>query len=241
MGRVIVAGAGRMTVPIAGILASDLAVGTVVKLMEGSTAVEYLVVNQGIPSNSSLYDASCDGTWLLRKDIHSERVWDSDEVSRYANSSINAWLNGDYFNSLGTVEQTTIKQVKIPYRTGGAGGHDDNTGANGLPCKVFLLGGYELGWTTSDSEYFPVDGAKLSYFESGTSTSANSKRIANYNGSAIRWWLRSPHTNSTVLVWLVGDGGANLNTKSSHAYGIRPALILPSTAKFDATTMLLKG
>ena len=71
--------------------------------------------------------------------------------------------------------------------------------------------------------------------------SANSKRIANYNGSAIRWWLRSPHTNSTVLVWFVGDGGANLNTKSSHAYGIRPALILPYTAKFDAATMLLKG
>lgn len=241
MGHVTVVGGCRAKAPAPGVLASSLAVGSTVKLMEGGTAVEYLVVNQGIPSNSSLYDASCDGTWLLRKDIHSERVWDSDEVSRYANSSINAWLNGDYFNSLGTVEQTTIKQVKIPYRTGGAGGHDDNTGANGLPCKVFLLGGYELGWTTSDSEYFPVDGAKLSYFESGTSTSANSKRIANYNGSAIRWWLRSPHTNSTVLVWFVGDGGANINTKSSHAYGIRPALILPSTAKFDATTMLLKG
>lgn len=177
----------------------------------------------------------------MRKDIHSERVWDSDEVSRYAKSSINAWLNGDYFNSLGVIEQATIKQVKIPYHTGGAGGYSDNTGANGLPCKVFLLGGYELGWTTSDSEYFPVDGAKLSYFESGTSTSANSKRIANYNGSATRWWLRSPHTNSTVLVWVVGDGGANFNTKSSHAYGIRPVLVLPGNALFDETTKLLKG
>lgn len=230
-----------LTAPTTVIQAGTLTVGSVVKLMEGGTAVDYLVVNQGIPENSSLYDSSCDGTWLLRKDIHSERVWDSDEVSRYANSSINAWLNGDYFNSLGVIEQATIKQVKIPYHTGGAGGHDDNTGANGLPCKVFLLGGYELGWTTSDREYFPVDGAKLSYFESGTSTSANSKRIANYNGSAIRWWLRSPHTNSTVLVWFVGDGGANLNTKPSHAYGIRPALIIPSTAKFDETTLQLKG
>lgn len=242
MGRVTVAGGNPgMKVPTTGIQAGTLAVGSTVKLMESGTAVEYLVVNQGIPSNSSLYDASCDGTWLLRKDIHSERVWDSDEVSRYANSSINFWLNGDYFNSLGTVEQTTIKQVKIPYCTGGAGGHSYNIGANGLSCKVFLLGGYEVGWTTSYSEYFPVDGAKLSYFESGIGTSANSKRIANYNGSATRWWLRSPHTNSTILVWFVDLDGTAGDTKSSSTHGIRPALILPSTAKFDATTMLLKG
>lgn len=230
-----------LTTPTTVIQAGTLTVGSVVKLMEGGTAVDYLVVNQGIPENSSLYDSSCNGTWLLRKDIHSNRVWDSDEVSRYANSSINAWLNGDYFNSLGTIEQAIIKQVKIPYRTGGAGGHDDNTGANGLPCKVFLLGGYELGWTTSDNEYFPQDGAKLDYFESGNGTSANNKRIANLNDSADRWWLRSPHTNSTGLVWFVTLTGINGRTKASNSYGIRPALIIPSTAKFDETTLQLKG
>lgn len=235
-----------LTAPTTVIQAGTLTVGSVVKLMEGGTAVEYIVVNQGKPS--ALYDDSCDGTWLLRKDIHSNRVWDSDEVSKYANSSINAWLNGDYFNSLGAIEQAIIKQVKIPYHTGGAGGHTDNTGANGLPCKVFLLGGYELGWTTSDtisdtidSSYLPVDGAKLSYFESGTGTSANNKRIANLNNSADRWRLRSPHTNSTTLVWFVTIGGGIGSTKASNSYGIRPALIIPSTAKFDETTLQLKG
>ena len=78
MGRVIVAGAGRMAIPSADVLASDLTIGSTVKLMEGGTAVDYLVVNQGIPSNSSLYDSSCNGTWLLRKDIHSERQWGDD-------------------------------------------------------------------------------------------------------------------------------------------------------------------
>ena len=71
MGRAIVAGGNpKMKAPVTGILAQDIAVGSTVKLMEGGTAVEYLVVNQGIPENSNLYDASCDGTWLLRKDIH---------------------------------------------------------------------------------------------------------------------------------------------------------------------------
>lgn len=39
------------------------------RLNEKGTPVDYLVVNQGIPEDSPLYDASCEGTWLLRKDI----------------------------------------------------------------------------------------------------------------------------------------------------------------------------
>lgn len=236
MGHVTVVGGARATKPSTGVLASDLAVGSTVKLMEGGTAVDYLVVNQGIPENSSLYDASCDGTWLLRKDIHSKRQWDSVNVNKYGSSSINTWLNGDYFSSLGTVEQATIKQVKIPYRNGGM----DQSGADGLLCKIFLLSGYEVGWTTRDNSDFPVDGAKLSYFESGTGTSANNKRIANLNGSATIWWPRSPDANTTS-VWIVDSGGSYNGDNANSSNGIRPALVLPSTAKFNTTTMLLKG
>ncbi len=240
MGHVTVVGGCRAKAPSTGILASSLAVGTTVKLMEGGTAVEYLVVNQGIPSNSSLYDASCDGTWLLRKDIHSERQWNTSDANKYETSAINTWLNGDFFNSLGTTEQAVVKQVKIPYRRGGSGG-SDQSGANGLSCKVFLLSGYEVGWTTSDSSYFPVDGAKLDYFESGPGTSADSKRIAKLNGSAAGWWLRSPSTNDTYYGWCVYSNGNFDYYVASYSYGIRPALVLPSNALFDETTMLLKG
>ena len=243
MGRAIVAGGNpKMQAPVTGILAQDMAVGSTVKLMEGGAAVEYLVVNQGIPSNSNLYDASCDGTWLLRKDIHNiTRVWDIADVNKYEISTTNTWLNGGYFSSLGTVEQATIKQVKIPYRKNGGSGGTDESGANGLSAKIFLLSGYEVGWTTSDSGYFPVDGAKLAYFESGTGTSANNKRIAYLNGSATRWWLRSPFTNNTNYVWSVySDGNYDLYN-ASNSYGIRPALVLPSNAVFDETTMILKG
>ena len=229
------------TAPVTGVLASSLAVGSTVKLMEGGTAVEYLVVNQGIPENSSLYDASCDGTWLLRKDIHSERQWNSSNVNKYESSAINTWLNGDFFNSLGSAEQAAIKQVKIPYRKNGGSGGTDQSGANGLLCKIFLLSGYEVGWTTSDNQYFPQDGAKLSYFESGTGTSAQNKRIANLNGSAAYWWLRSPATIDTIYGWLVLPSGGFSYSRPSNSDGIRPALILPSNAVFDETTMLLKG
>ena len=237
MGRVIMSGiAPTLKAPVNEIMAGDLAVGSTVKLMEGGAAVEYLVVNQGIPSNSSLYDASCDGTWLLRKDIHSERQWNSSNVNDYANSTINTWLNGDFFNSFGSVEQAAIKQVKIPYRAGYGSDGSDQSGANGLLCKIFLLGGYEVGFMTSDSSYVPVDGAKLDYFDA-----SSSKRIAYLNGLETVWWLRSPRTDGTRRAWCVQAIGILGGGDTSDSAGIRPALVLPSNALFDEATMILKG
>lgn len=225
------------TAPVTGVLASSLAVGSTVKLMEGGTAVEYLVVNQGIPENSNLYDASCDGTWLLRKDIHSNRQWNTSNVNKYESSAINTWLNGEFFNSLGSVEQAAIKQVKIPYRKNGGSGGTDESGANGLSCKVFLLSGPEVG--LAGKIYMPDNGAKLDYFNATTGT--DSKRIAYLNGSAADWLLRSPNTNDTYYVWNVGSNGGCDYYVASFSRGIRPALILPKTALFDETTLLLKG
>lgn len=242
MGRVIMSGiVPTLKAPVTGVLASSLAVGSTVKLMEGGTAVEYLVVNQGIPENSSLYDASCDGTWLLRKDCHSSRQWNTSDVNTYASSAINTWLNGDFFNSLGSVEQSAIKQVKIPYDVGN-NTNTVNSGVNGLSTKAFLLGGMETG--ANPTGRLPVDSAKLDYFESGTGTSANNKRIADFNGSVIKWWLRSPYGLSTDNLWYIsitGELGYWPEGVATSYNGIRPALVLPSNAVFDETTMILKG
>ena len=241
MGKCIYLRKGEVhTAPVVGIKAGDLPIGQIVKLMEGGVETDFIVVNQGIPENSSLYDASCNGTWLLRKDIKEERAWNSSNTNIYSSSVINAWLNGDYINSLGNIEQQTVRQVKIPYVNGTGSSGSVASGVNGLSVKVFLLGGYEGGWTSSDDRYFPQDSAKLSYFESGTGTSANNKRIANLNGSATYWWLRSPYTNGTNYVWLVYSGGNGGPGSASSSFGIRPALIIPSTSIFNPTTYLLK-
>ena len=212
---------------MANVLLSTKAVGSTVKLKVNGTAKEFIVVHQGKPS--SLYDDSCNGTWLLMKDIYENRVWQSGNINKYESSDIHTYLNNTFLNLFESNIRDVIKQVKIPYRKNGGSGGTDQSGANGLSAKIFLLSGYEVGWTTSDYSYFPVDGAKLSYFESGTGTSANNKRIANLNGSAASWWLRSPDTNDTFNVWVVySDGGCNYNGASLSS-GIRPALILPST------------
>lgn len=242
MGHCLIMRKGEVhTAPVTGVLASSLAVGSAVKLMEGGTAVEYLVVNQGIPENSSLYDASCDGTWLLMKDIYENRQWNSSNVNNLENSTIHSYLNGTFLNLFESNIRDAIKQVKLPYRKNGGSGGSDQSGANGLLCKIFLLSGYEVGWTTSDYSYFPVDGAKLSYFESGTGTSANNKRIANLNSSAADWWLRSPDTNYTNLVCGVSSNGSYNGSSAFNLGGVRPALVLPGNALFDGKTKLLMG
>lgn len=212
---------------MANVLLSTKAVGSTVKLKVNGTAKEFIVVHQGKPS--SLYDDSCNGTWLLMKDIYENRVWQSGNINKYESSDIHTYLNNTFLNLFESNIRDAIKQVKIPYRKNGGSGGTDQSGANGLSAKIFLLSGYEVGWTTSDYSYFPVDGAKLSYFESGTGTSANNKRIANLNGSAAFWWLRSPDAYYANLVWGVLSSGYYVSYNASSSIGIRPALILPST------------
>lgn len=209
---------------------STLEVGTLVKVNENGASVEYMIVQQGLPD--AMYDASCDGCWLLRKDIAENRKWDSTN-NDYQNSDIHAYLNGDWTSRYDAGILSQIKQVKIPYVSGTGSGGSVASGANGLSCKIFLLSGYELGWTTSNNPYFPRDGAKLSYFSSGTDSSANNKRIANYNGSATNWWLRSPDTYGTNGVWIVSSNGRCNRWSYSDTCGVRPAFILPSTALVD--------
>ena len=214
-----------------GIKAGDLEVEQEVLLNENGAPANYLVVHQGLPSD--LYDASCEGAWLLRKDIAENRVWDSGNSNVLESSDIQSYLNETWLNRYDTDIRNAIKQVKIPYRQNGGSGGTDRSGSNGLSCKIFLLSGREVGWDSADNEYFPNDGAKLDYFIDGTTSSANSRRVANLNGSATHWWLRSPGTDGTYGVWVVRSDGYNNYWNASNSYGVRPALILPYDFTFQ--------
>lgn len=200
------------------------AVGSIVKIKVNGAAKDFIIVHQGKPS--SVYDDSCNGTWLLIKDIYTTSAFSSNNNS-YKDSSIHSYLNGTFYNLIDSNIRAAIKQVKIPYQNGAGSVGDLATGSNGLSTKVFLLSGYEVGWTTSDNSSFPKDGVRLAYF--GNSSGGDSKRIA-YNGSsAAEWWLRSPHTGNTNGVWGVRSGGYSGAWYCGNFYDVRPAFILPST------------
>lgn len=208
----------------------SLAVGSIVKIKVDGSAKDFIVVHQGRPSG--IYDNSCNGTWLLMKDIYKNRQWDSSNTNDYANSTIHSYLNSTFLNLFESNIKSAIKQVKIPYRKGHGISKTITSGSNGLPAKIFLLSATE---TSFDFDYMPSgEGAELAYFKGCVDNGPDSRRVAYLNGSATGWWLRSPGCNVTSKrALIVGSRGNCGDGSCSYSDGIRPALIMPSTTLGD--------
>lgn len=195
---------------MANVKLSTKAVGSIVKIKVNGAAKDFIIVHQGLPS--SAYDASCNGVWVVMKDIYTTSTFGNN--NSYKDSSIHSYLNSTFYNLIDSQIRAVIKQVKIPYTNSGV-----QSGANGLSTKVFLLSGTEVGF--SGVSYMNTEGAKLSYFDSA------SKRVA-YNGSsAAVWWLRSPF--GSFSVWYVVSDGSGDYWSCNSTCGVRPAFVLPSS------------
>ena len=204
---------------------SSKAIGSTIKLKVNGSARNFIVVHQGKPS--SVYDDSCNGTWLLMQDIYENRAWHSSNTNDYANSTIHSYLNSTFLNLFESNIKNAIKQVKLPYRKGSGTSTTVTSGSNGLSAKIFLLSATE---TSFDFSYMPSgEGAELAYFKGCADNSSDSKRVAYLNGSAAYWWLRSPDCGNFGLALCVGSNGDWSYGNCSRSFGIRPALILPST------------
>ena len=204
---------------------SSKAIGSTIKLKVNGSAKDFIVVHQGKPS--SVYDDSCNGTWLLMKDIYESRQWHSSNTNDYANSTIHSYLNSTFLAMFDSNIQKAIKQVKLPYRKGSGTSTTVTSGSNGLSAKIFLLSATETSFSFSSMP--SGEGAELAYFKGCADNSSDSKRVAYLNGSATNWWLRSPYCSyflNALYVYSSGDWSSNV---CSCSYGIRPALILPST------------
>ena len=188
---------------------STKAIGSIVKIKESGTAVNFIVLKHGYPSDGN------GRTLLLRESLYDTRQWHTSNVNAYASSAIDAWLTGTYLNLIDADIRAQIAAVNIPYTIG-----NGNTTTTTLSRKVFLLSGTEVGLTHS---YMKTEGTALSFFNS------NAARIAYLNGTATYWWLRSPYTGSTTLAWRVSTDGTDNYHNCSGSLGSRPAFTLPSS------------
>ena len=204
---------------------SSKAIGSTIKLKVNGSAKDFIVVHQGKPS--SVYDDSCNGTWLLMKDIYENRQWHSSNTNDYANSTIHSYLNSTFLNLFESNIKNAIKQVKLPYRKGSGTSTTVTSGSNGLSAKIFLLSATETSFSFSSMP--SGEGAELAYFKGCADNSSDSKRVAYLNGSAANWWLRSPLCDGFNYALDVNSNGVWYYNFCSYSYGIRPALILPST------------
>ena len=204
---------------------SSKAIGSTIKLKVNGSARNFIVVHQGKPS--SVYDDSCNGTWLLMQDIYENRAWHSSNTNDYANSTIHSYLNSTFLNLFESNIKNAIKQVKLPYRKGSGTSTTVTSGSNGLSAKIFLLSATE---TSFDFSYMPSgEGAELAYFKGCADNSSDSKRVAYLNGAAALWGLRSPGCGGFGGALCVGSNGGWGGGGCSVSCGVRPALILPST------------
>lgn len=202
---------------------SDLPVGSLLKINESGVPQQYIIVNQGNP-DASIYDASCNGTWVLREEIYNNQVLDYGTGYDYSTFPINTYFNTTFKDLL----NVSPKLVKIPW----ADGHDPSvihTGGDGLSVYAFLLSGYEVGYTQQASTYIPIDGIKLSYFGYFTDESSYDGRVAYLNGTATEWWLRSRYLVGSNF-WYIQTNGQMGKKSTAFSLGIRPAMILNSTA-----------
>nr|DAF18388.1 MAG TPA: hypothetical protein [Caudoviricetes sp.] len=209
-----------------------LAVGSSVYFKVNNVRTEWLVVQQGNPS-TSIYDSSCDGTWLLMKNIYENRQWNNANINDYAGSTIHSYLNSTFLRLLEAGVRSAVKQVKIPYRKGRGASTTVTSGSNGLSAKIFLLSATEIGFKASSA---PIgEGAELAYFDS------QSKRVAERNGSAASWALRSPYCDGSTSVMFIHSSGRFNSIICYTSNGIRPCLILPKGTLLDDNNNVIGG
>lgn len=215
-----------------GIPIGTLDVGETVLMDIDGKETEFLIVNQGNP-DGSIYDASCDGTWLLAKNVLEEKEVQPLSNQYYSGSSIHEYLNGEFLARLDSRTQDAIADVKVPY-------HIDtetvSSGKDGLPTKIFVLSYSELNFGPR-----PATGAALSYFSEGASTILpNEHLIATLNGIAENWMVRD-HGRAAAHYCGIGANGSVANFENGDTVGIRPAMIMPFETRVTNTRHEIMG
>lgn len=236
----------------------DLVAGDSVYLNVAGVRTEFLIVNKGRPEGTyysdgtggQIYDDSCDGVWLLMKDVYENRAWATySTYNDYGKSTINTYLNGEFLAKFDSKIQNLIKQVKVPFFNGISQPNPTGGwayGENGLSTKVFLLGIREVGVRALDySNARDSIGVTLQYFLEGTGTDALERRKAYFNGAYNSWWTRVPYGPSAgddhdrTLVLAVSNTGSSVSYTITQSVGVRPAIIIPNDAKMDAEHNIL--
>lgn len=200
----------------------DLPSGSVIKIKVNGQYEEFVILRHSKPSED--YDASCDGTWLFMKNIYTLEEFGESQL--YASSYITNYLNTSFYGALENGVRGVVKEVKIPYSLS-----KDviNKGADGYPCKVFLLSASEIGFT---NENLNVEGSSIEYFNDP------GNKIANYNKEPHNWLTRSLNkSQDSQDIFYVDEAGELQHGVTSDRYGIRPVIVIYSSClvKEDGT------
>lgn len=196
-------------------------VGDIIKIKENGALVDFIIVHKGIPSG--VYDASCDGVWVLRRFlVEGDTI--KNEAYDFATGKHREWLENTYYNMIDTAIRAKVKNANIPYT------HIVGENYGGVSCVAthcFNLQSVEIGVSgvgSPGSKALAGSYGKLSYFTAGDANTKKNDIIAyRQNGEARMWWIRDERAGIVT-----GEGGAGTAfAYSSNSYPMfRPAMIL---------------
>lgn len=182
----------------------SVAVGTLVKLNESGSPVEFYVAKHD-------YESGLNGagrTLLVRKAIHSQQVWNSSGVNTLANSTVDTWLNGTYKGSFDSDIQSAIGTTKFYYTPG-----NGIENVSSLERSVFLLSRNELGCLYD--AYAGHEGEPLPIYSTLQNIGVQ--------------YTRTIGLQTTNYVYYVNPGGTNTAQVCTGSRGVAPAFTLPAT------------
>lgn len=183
-------------------------------------------MHKGNP-DTSMYDSSCNGAWLLRKTAKMDMKWNEDAANNYPTSSINTWMNGTFYNSLNI--KSIISQIKIPYSDPNAG-TTVHSGSDGLSTRLFLLSCKETGASGSTfNNKMSYEGSVLDWF----AASSGNRKFAS------TWWMRSVNNDATYSSWFIYADGSYGLWDTTKTYSARPAFIVPLDTPIDSSNNII--
>lgn len=216
----------------------SLAVGTEIGVEEDRFPWTWVIVHQGVP-NSTIYDSSCRGTWLMRLATPVQNItWESSNVRKpYDENTYAKKIADEYFNKFSPDVQACVKTANIPI--------EKNKTKTTCSVKTFIPDVYELfpsptGIATSIDVH---TGALLDYFKD-TSTANSRRKTWNENGDKCQWWTRTWSNKGWTYLYncAVGSTGDQYYQRivdSSVSMTIRPFMICDPDAVCDEDLMLL--
>lgn len=197
---------------------SEIAEGSIVKLMESGTHVDFYVAKHN-------YESELNGagrTLLVRKKLRIERAWDSVSNNDYAASSVDTWLNETYKNTLEQGVRAVMGKTTFYY-----------TISTGVYTEAIL--------TTASRAVFLLSITELTGYGSPSSNAHNAEGSMLPTASLLieaddDFWTRSSAKNSTTTVAKIQDGFRISDSCTSKNW-YRPCLTLPDTSLFSSLSL----
>lgn len=207
----------------------------VVYIKENNDYVPYLVLTSDYNGN----------VLLLRKNLLSETRpykehgagWSHFEYgSYYEESSIDEFLNTEFFNSLSECTRKSIVESTIEVTDKES--YDKWNYKTHMICrKVFLLSSIELGVEGIDGYVTTAEGTPLKYFKK---KDISAKRACLPDGTKHPYWTRTPNLwESSIVVTIgvesYGDGTADVDS------GVRPAFCMDKETILKESSHVMEG